>query len=91
MSMNFETDCISATGDDITAMLETERQVTRRTFLQHVDRAELTELADGMSYARHHTQGLTMAGDWHVSYHKGVYREKPCYFLTWSAIEYVFT
>lgn len=64
--------------------------LTRRTFLKHVDREELAELEKGCGYEAHPSQGLTMAGDWHVSYHRSRLHGKRVYFFKWSGIEYVF-
>ena len=88
--MRFITDCISAKGPDISAMTETAIDITRRTFLKHVNREDLDLLAVGMGYQRHPQQGLTMAADYSVSYHRSKYQSRRCYYFCWSAIEYVF-
>lgn len=90
MTYHFVTDCIGANGPDINAMTEAALDVTRRTFLRHVDQSELADIAEGMGYCWHPSQGLTMAADWTVSYHRSRYCGRRCYFLKWSAIEYVF-
>ena len=51
-------------------MIDTEIGITRRTFLKHVDDGELADIAEKLGYSWHHRNGLTMAGDWHVSYHR---------------------
>jgi hypothetical protein len=71
-------------------MVDKARDISRRTFLVHVNRDDLAKLADEMGYARHPKQGLTLAADWAVSYHKSRYRGLPCVYLRWSAIEYIF-
>jgi len=40
MKARFVTDCVSSTARDISPMVEAERDITRRTFCRHVDRAE---------------------------------------------------
>lgn len=88
--MQYVTNCTSAYGPHVTAMCDAAREISRRTFLKHVDRSSLAELSLHLGYAAHPRQGLTMAGDYHVRYAKSRYRGRPCVFLTWSAIEYVF-
>lgn len=86
---SFVTDCVSSKGEDIQAMTDRSVTVTRRTFREHC-RDSLKLLETQLGYAEHARQGLTMAEDWHVSYHRSRYRGQLCYYLVWSAIEYVF-
>jgi hypothetical protein len=69
-------------------MIEAARGITRRTFLKHVDRAELRDMEKGLGYER---GGLMMASDWAVSYHRSTLHGKRCYYFRHSAIEHVFT
>lgn len=82
--------CVDAVGSAIEHMVDDSREITRRTFLKHVDHESLQALEQLLAYARHPSQGLTMAADWHVSYHKSRYRGKPCVYFVHSAIEYIF-
>lgn len=84
--MTFITTCVGTCGEDITDMLEGSRNITRRTFLKHVDREQLREVERSLGYDNR----LRMSQDWHVSYGKGKYQGKPCVFFRWSAIEHVF-
>lgn len=84
-------DCVHSGGHSITAMVDAEREISRRSFLRHVDRENLREVEAGLGYAGHWRQGLTMAGDWAVSYYRSEYRGRPCYFFRWSSIEHIFT
>ena len=86
----YVTNCVNSDGPSITAMVDDARDITRRTFLKHVDRAELRDVETQLSYVQHPSHGLTMAGDFHVSYHRSKYHGAPCVFFTYSAIEYVF-
>lgn len=54
---------------DLNSMIADKKPITRKTFLSHVDREQLDNLAKEMGYAKHPRQGLTMAGDWHISYY----------------------
>lgn len=90
MRAQFLTNCVSSTARDITPMVDAERNITRRTFLKHVDRRSLERVEAELGYSAHPAQGLTMAGDYHVAYYRSTFRGKPCVFFRWSAIEYVF-
>lgn len=82
--------CVTAEGADIEDMVDNARDISRRTFLRYVDRAGLFEIEVGLGYATHPSRGLTMAGDWHVSYHKSRYQGRPCVYFRQSMIEHVF-
>lgn len=65
-------------------------EITRKTFLRHVDRDALREIEDGLCYARHPSQGLTMAADWHVAYYRLRAFGVVLYWFQHSRIEHVF-
>lgn len=72
-------------------MIDDAIDITRQTFLKHVDRNDLENIEVSLCYSKHYSQGLTMAGDWHVSYHRSKLHGKRVYYFAHSAIEYVFT
>ena len=90
MALKFKTNCVNSTGPAIQDMVDRCIDVSRRTFLKHVDREDLAALESALGYADHPSRGLTMAADWHVSYHRSKYRGRLCYYLRHSAIEYIF-
>jgi hypothetical protein len=76
--------------EDLTAMVESGVQITRRTFLKHVHREDLKSVESSLGYPMGR---LTMAGDWAVSYWKGrLYgiRGVEVVWFSHSSIEYVF-
>ncbi len=89
--------CVSWPRRDVHAegglsdMIDDAIEITRKTFLNHVDRNEMEYLEISLGYSKHHSQGLTMAGDWHVSYHRSRLHGKRAYYFNNSCIEYVFT
>lgn len=92
MTMKFETTCVlCGDGAAINQMVETSRDISRRTFLRHVNMDSFREIENDLGYARTARDGLTMAKDWHVTYHKSTWRGRQCVFFVWSAIEYIFT
>lgn len=68
-------------------MVDNERDITRQTFGRYVS---LREVAEMFGYAHHPSQGLTLAGDWHVSYHRSKFAGVPCVYVKHSGIEYVY-
>ena len=93
---NFYSNCVSWPEDafldgGLSDMIDNAIDISRKTFLNHVDNSELSDIAEGFGYAKHPSQGLTMAGDWHISYHRSKLHGKRVYYFRYSAIEYVFT
>jgi hypothetical protein len=74
----------------LSEMIDSAIDITRRTFLKHVDDGELADIAEKLGYDWHHSQGLTMAGDWSIGYYRSKLYGKRVYYFTHSAIEYVF-
>lgn len=89
--MSFITDCITSTAAIICPMVDEAQEITRRTFLKHVNRQSLRNTEGWLGYDADPRRGITMAGDYHVSYFKSRYRGNPCIFFVNSAIEYIFT
>jgi hypothetical protein len=87
--LKFETDCVHSTYEDITLMTEIAIDITYKTFLKHVSFIDLSDLFP--FYGTHPKQGLLMIkNDWHVSYHKSMYKGKRCYYIEHSGIDYIF-
>jgi hypothetical protein len=92
MTWQFETCCVNSDGPSITAMVDNARDITRRTFLRHVDRDNLASVEASLKYDTGTERGgLRMSKDYHVSYHRSTYRGRPCVYFRHSAIEYIFT
>lgn len=88
--------CVSWAPSDVnndgglSDMIDNATDITRKTFLRHVDQDQMREIESDLGYERHRSRGLTMADDWHVSYHRSKLHENCVYFFRHSAIEYVF-
>jgi hypothetical protein len=92
MSYIFLTDCVGCPRADVpelSRMIQSATDVSRDTFMQHCGKAA-NEVFKQLGYAKHPSQGLTAAGDWHISYHRDKWYGKRCYFFKWSAIEHIF-
>jgi hypothetical protein len=81
--------CPQSTAEDINALTDDSvmTEVSRRTFVRHTNDQDRRELERALGYGPWF--GITR--DWHVSYHKSVYRGVPCYYLQHSRIEHIFT
>jgi hypothetical protein len=72
---------------DLVAMVDSGVEITRRTFLKHVDHECLRQLELDLGY---HNGSLTMASDYSVTYYKGKLCGKTVVWVYQSSIEYVF-
>lgn len=87
MKFQFRTSCINSTGESITDMKDRAKKITYQTFFKYVD---WRSVSDMLGYELHPKHGLTLKNDYHVAYFKSIYRNRKCYYLVWSAIEYIF-
>jgi hypothetical protein len=81
----FRTSCVNANGVAIQKMVDAAREITYKTFAKHC--AGLAEFSDNIGY----NKTLNLQNDWAVRFYKSKFQGKPCYFLTHSSIEYVWT
>jgi len=98
MSFRFFSNCVSWPESDVhnkgglCDLISDCEDITRRTFQRRTDPQERAELEKSLGYSRNGAGGeLTMAKDWHVSYHKSKHHGRTVYLFQWSGIEYVFT
>ena len=96
MKFTYLNNCVNWWRDDVRSkgglidMVQDAVEITRRTFVRHVDRQELREQELTLGYCRHPKQGLTMASDGCVRYYKSKLHGELVYFFDNSSIEYVF-
>ncbi len=88
--MRYRTSCVQSLAPRILDMVDEAREITRQTFLRYVDPEDLADLAETLGYARHHSQGMTLASEGYVRYYKSVYQGRPCVYMDHSATEYIF-
>jgi len=82
------TECYSS-KELLNQMIETGIDISRRTFMQHCNESA-RDIFRKLGYADHPSQGLTSAGDYHISYHRSKWGRNRCYYFRWSCIEYIF-
>jgi len=75
----FITNCVSAKGGDIEAMVNKARKVSYKAMAKACNLQEWTQ-----------AWGVPLYKDYAVSFYKSTYKGMPCYFFVHSAIEYVF-
>ena len=87
----YETCCVDSHGPWIQAMLdhESNEEVDYETMLAHCE--GLLSWAEGAGYSLDEDEGMTLEQEPYASYHRSVYRGRPCYYMVHSAIEYVWT
>jgi len=85
----YETSCTACDDrlDALNKMIEVAVDIKYDTMQRHCE--GLAEWAVEQGYMKNAQQGLTLNQDWHVSYHKSNFDGWPCYFLRWSAIEFI--
>jgi hypothetical protein len=87
---HYETCCVESTAELINAMCDDAEEIDYHEFVVACDGVDEWAIAHG--YAPAHTEGdLTLCKDWHVTFNKSTYDGRPCYFLQWSGIEYIWT
>lgn len=84
----FRTSCVDSTAELIDALEESEVEVSRQTFLNHVPRTEVSRVFEQHGFERGF---VPPPEDNFVAYYRGTYHGELCYFFRWSAIEWIFT
>ena len=87
--VNWDSEDVNADGG-LSDMIDSGVDITRSTFLKHINRDELYDLESEMGYERFARRGLTMANDWAVNYYCSKLHGVTVYYFTHSCIEYVF-
>ena len=87
----FVTSCIHSTGEKINSMVDGSEDVSRMMFEGNVNQNELLEFDRAAMYDTGRERGgLRRKNDFAVRYSRGVYDGLPCYYMTHSAIEYIY-
>jgi len=73
--------------DALDAMIDEAIESTYEAMLRACN--GLLEWSQAHEYDLRKDQGLTLKNDWHVEYYRSVFEKKPCYFLRWSAMEFI--
>lgn len=92
----YYTNCVDWPRQDVhsqnglCAMIDKAKDITRKTFLMHVNKKDREQLEEELGYSLVSDGLLRMSNDYHVSYHRSTLHGSVAYFFKHSAIEYVF-
>jgi hypothetical protein len=89
MNFAYLTNCTQCddTVDALDKMINTAEEVPYAEMLAHCD--GLLEWSESVGYDPYCDEGLALEDDNHVTYYKSTYLDRPCYFLQWSTIEFI--
>lgn len=93
MSRSYLTSCVNANGDDIIAMQDAAEEIDFDEFIEEVGEANAASIVDAHGYEglrKTDTEGLSLEGDWHVSYARSTYCGNEVVFMCHSHIEYIY-
>lgn len=97
MAYTFLTDCIHSTAEKIIALTDSGKRITWETFKKYVPVEEVKSVFPYYSYRgeTYNSDGdltcpMHIKDDYAVGFWKGVYDGQSCYYITHSAIEYIF-
>ena len=92
MIWQFATTCVNSTAALINALIDSERQISYRTFRRALGGAELDRWASEMLYdVGSERGGLRLKDDFCVSFYRGRFDGRRALFVRHSAIEHIWT
>lgn len=89
-AIRFARTCVDLEDDLLNRMTRNAKDITRKTFTRHVSPDNRREIETMLGYEIDQRRGLTMANDFHVSYHRSHYGKHPCVYFRWSTYGYIF-
>lgn len=91
MRYRYITSCATIRKEDVPhleKMVDDAKSITYQTFRRHCRGPDLTEWVESHGYTRRGL-GIHLKKDRCVSYYKSRFKGAPCYFLVWSAIDFI--
>ena len=79
------TNCVDSDAESINNMVEKARQITYKTLLRHIRKAEIDS-----AFPCYEGSGLHIKNDWAVSFYSSIFQGKKCVYVEHSRIEYIF-
>ena len=79
------TNCVDSDAESINNMVERARQITYKTLLKHVRKAEIDK-----TFPIYEGSGLHIKDDWCVNFFSSIFQGKKCVYIQHSAVEYIF-
>lgn len=88
----YETCCVDSTYELISDLKDGAEDVDFSELLEHCEGVQDWAASKGYEGLRTgDSEGLCLEDDWSVSFCRGTYDGRPCYFIVWSGIEYIWT
>lgn len=76
--------------DELVELIDRNLEITWKTFIRYVSVKEIREMFPDYTYTGQTGTGcFHIKDDWSVSFHRSRYRGLWCYYVRWSAIEFV--
>ena len=69
-------------------MIDSSRSISAKQFKKMIGSESYKQIEKDLGYGI--PRSLTLANDYGVSFHSSYYKNKPCYYVRHSSIEYVF-
>lgn len=89
----FVTSCVKCTAADVPeleSMIQHARPIKLATLRRHVRTADLAHIFFNYEWGTARG-GLRLGDDYHVTYYRSRFRNRPCVYAVHSAIEYIFS
>jgi hypothetical protein len=87
----YHASCVDlSTTEDVkalTLMVSIAKPITLQTFRKRAEGLELWR--EERHYAKRRKDGPTLGSDWAIGFYKSTFRGYPCYYIRWSAIEFI--
>ena len=81
------TSCVESTAEKIDDLVDYAKEISYNKFINIVGKEKIKELFPIYAWEG---KGLKLKDDYSVSYGRGVFENKPAYYIQHSAIEYIF-
>lgn len=76
--------------DHLSEMIDIATPITYTTFMKHVPVAVVAGIFSMYAWGRGRKRDLRMKKDWAIGFYRSTFAGRPCYYIRWSAIEYIF-
>ena len=73
---------------ELETLYEHDREISYRTFAKRVC---IPSISEQLGYAHgRHGKGLRLSQSYAVRFYRSIFRDKPCWHLTWSMVDHIF-
>jgi len=90
MTKRYITNCVNSTARLIDLMTDRAKKISYSKFVNQIEIGDLKGLFPLYNWSVKKSNGLTLKGDYAVSFYQSNYNGKPCVYVEHSSIEYIF-